>query len=123
MGNDDWLIRLAGAIPAGDPPDWIAASSTAGTEEQRQLVEELRVVAELAAVHREPGGSGAGEATPFEPRPARWGALEIREQIGSGHFGTVYLAWDGALERQVALKLLRESSAAAQVIREGRLLA
>jgi len=123
MANDAWLIRLAGAITDGDAPDWIAASSTAGTEEQRQLVEELRIVAELAAVHREPGASGAGEAAPSETRPARWGALEIREQIGSGHFGTVYLAWDSALERQVALKLLRPTAGAVEIVREGRLLA
>ena len=123
VANDAWLIRLAGAITDGDAPDWTAASSTAGTQEQRQLIEELRIVAELAAVHREPDGSGTGEATPLEPRPARWGALEIREQIGSGHFGTVYLAWDSALEREVALKLLRPTAGAAEIVREGRLLA
>ena len=56
-------------------------------------------------------------------QPATWGPLEIRGEIGRGHFGTVYLAWDAALERRVALKLLRQTGGAAEIIREGRLLA
>jgi eukaryotic-like serine/threonine-protein kinase len=123
--SDDTLLRLAGAITDGRVPDWGGAESTATTDEERQLVDELRILASLAAVHQ---GSPLSTA-PAEPSdvvdadPVRWGPLEIREKIGSGHFGTVYLAWDSALERQAALKLLRESSAAAEVIREGRLLA
>jgi eukaryotic-like serine/threonine-protein kinase len=123
--SDDTLLRLAGAITDGRVPDWGGAESTATTDEERQLVDELRILASLAAVHQ---GSPLSTA-PAEPSdvvdadPVRWGPLEIREKIGSGHFGTVYLAWDSALERQAALKLLRESSGTAEVIREGRLLA
>ena len=124
MSDDPLLIQLAGAITDGTHPDWAAAASTASNREQRQLVEELRIVADLAAVHR-----GLGVSTPEgstknpEGGPSRWGPLDIRQKIGNGHFGTVYLAWDGALERQVALKLLRETACAAEIIREGRLLA
>jgi eukaryotic-like serine/threonine-protein kinase len=63
------------------------------------------------------------------PRPAveftlgRWGALELRGKIADGSFGSVYLAWDPALERQVALKVLRAAGRSRAVIQEGRLLA
>ena len=53
----------------------------------------------------------------------RWGALECRRKIAGGGFGTVYLAWDPALEREVALKVLRATGRSQAVIQEGRLLA
>jgi len=68
--------------------------------------------------------AGDQQAAP-QPAPAmgRWGALEFRRKIGGGGFGTVYLAWDPALEREVALKVLQASGRSHTVIREGRLLA
>ncbi len=124
MADDELLLRLAGAITDGRVPDWSGAESTATMGEEQRLVEELRIVASLAAVHRgsAPATGGDGRSD-LEADSVRWGSLQIRETIGSGHFGTVYLAWDSALERHVALKLLRESSRADEVIREGRLLA
>ena len=52
--------------------------------------------------------SNEQHATP-QPSPAmdRWGALECRRKIAGGSFGTVSLAWDPVLEREVALKVLR----------------
>lgn len=124
MSDDALLIKLAAAITDRSSPDWEAAASTATTRKQRQLVEELRIVANLAAVHLGLGVR-ASEDMSRVPRghPTNWGPLEIRGEIGRGHFGTVYLAWDAALERRVALKLLRETGGAAEIIREGRLLA
>ena len=124
MSDDSLLIQLAGAITDGSDPDWAAAASTASSPEQQQFVEELKILAELAAVHRGVRVSMPGEsATDTENRPSTWGPLEIRDTIGHGHFGTVYLAWDRALERRVALKLLRDTQRAAEIVREGRLLA
>ena len=122
MSDDSLLIELAGAITDGTNPDW-AAASTASSHEQRQLVEELRIVADLAAVYRRVGRASEEGTKGPEGAPAKWGPLELREKIGQGQFGTVYLAWDAVLERQVALKLLRETAHAPEIIREGRLLA
>jgi eukaryotic-like serine/threonine-protein kinase len=58
-----------------------------------------------------------------EPPLDRWGTLELRRKIADGSFGSVYLAWDPALERKVALKVLRTAKRSRAVIQEGRLLA
>src|SRR4051794_12648846 len=60
---------------------------------------------------------------PLTPAVRRWGALECRREIASGKFGTVYLAWDPALEREVALKILPAAGRSHTVMQEGRLLA
>lgn len=70
------------------------------------------------------------QGPPSDPKPSlqRWGRLEIREAVGRGGFGEIYRAWDSTLEREVALKLLREEKAEGPranslVLKEGRLLA
>ena len=47
-------------------------------------------------------GSRGGRDPPSVP--ASWGPLQLRRTIGKGSFGTVHLAWDPGLEREVALK-------------------
>src|SRR5689334_2235106 len=60
---------------------------------------------------------------PLAPAISRWGTLECRRKIADGTFGAVYLAWDPALEREVALKVLPAANRSHTVIQEGRLLA
>ena len=49
---------------------------------------------------------------PVMPKPGdSIKSYELRSQIGEGTFAVVYAAWDAALRRQVAIKLLKKSKA------------
>lgn len=56
-----------------------------------------------------------------------WGTLILLNEVGRGGFGTVYRAWDPALTREVALKIIAvpesDKEVARSVLAEGRLLA
>jgi serine/threonine protein kinase/Tol biopolymer transport system component len=124
------LLDLATTVADGTPVDWpeVAAS---GSDADRQLIEGLRLLERVAEVHASAvrPASRAGES-PDDP-PA-WGGLRIREVLGRGTSGRVYRAWDGKLDRDVALKLVEPGLSAAAptetlsadvIIEEGRLLA
>jgi eukaryotic-like serine/threonine-protein kinase len=98
------LLQLAEAVADGNQVDWDHAESSAQSNEERRVVQQLR---RLAAV------SQASRALLVS-----WGPLELRQEIGHGTFGTVYRAWDSKLEREVALKLVEGGQ-----ITEGQLLA
>src|SRR5918995_3381176 len=101
-------------------------------DHERSLVRELRLVANIANVARDPSWKrtepGMQAAPTPDPAPEWWGHLQVLEPIGSGAFGTVYRAWDSQLERHVALKLMRPSGISnafdlARALKEARLLA
>ena len=127
LANDARLMSLAGAVVDGTPVDWAQELASTPDAEMRQLVEQLRVLATMAAVHRSTDGSTLDPVVEQEQDPASvptsWGPLQLRRTIGKGSFGTVHLAWDPSLEREVALKILQRSQRSAAVVREGRLLA
>jgi serine/threonine-protein kinase len=104
------LERIARALADGAPVDWPLEESSATTEEL-PLLQQLKLVAEIAASSR---GPGPGD---------QWGPLRLVEPIGAGAFGDVFRAHDGRLQRDVALKLLRDGDAGGHVVAEARMLA
>jgi serine/threonine-protein kinase len=87
------------AAAAANPADPVLAESTATLANEHQT------------------------SVPVARPMSRWGPLDCRRLIAGGRFGTVYLAWDPALEREVALKILPEAGRSETVMQEGRLLA
>lgn len=128
--GDDHALALANLIDDDQPIDWESEAVVATSDEERAVLAELRVLAALTRVYRDPDAVGATEPMPpVDPAhpPASWASLTILEQIGRGSFATVYRARD-VLGRNVALKLFPitpENTVAlsSRVLREGSLLA
>ena len=104
MADDDKPLKLTGAAADTTTEE---ADSAATTHEDH------------ATTHEEP----EGEEETLSSTSNTWGPLELRRTIGQGRFGTVHVAWDPSLEREVALKILRKADQSAAVIQEARLLA
>ena len=125
--KDDDLIELAGTILDGTPVDWDVEHT--GPAADADLIGELRVLSELAHVHRSLHASDGARDHPAlggrDPSALpRWGQLLLLEPVGRGSFGEVFRAWDTQLEREVALKLIDAADhASGSAIEEGRLLA
>jgi len=122
------LVDLAASVADGTPVDWNAAEATAEAFDRR-LARHLRLVESIANLHR----STPRETGPIGPVPApgpsgpHWGRLVLLERIGGGTSCEVHRAWDSALHRDVALKLLHDegspSDAHTRLLEEARRLA
>jgi serine/threonine protein kinase len=133
------LLALAQCVSEGGPVDWEHLAQVDMDDEEGGIVHALRIVDEIARVHKSSLGAGtlldeARAAT----HPGRWRHLAIIEPIGQGTFGNVYRAREDGLDREVALKLITLRSGApsvgasamftsevltSEVLKEARLLA
>jgi Tol biopolymer transport system component len=117
---NDAFDRALAAISDRNDPDWNLLEAQMPSEDDRLLLRSLRDVARI--------GRGYSEHTARAERtaPFTWGPLHVLQWIARGAHGDVYRAWDPRLEREVALKLLRTTSAGERevtAVAEGRLLA
>lgn len=123
---DDVLLYAAGRIADGEVVDWVSITSTLPSDVERGVADELAVLAQIAAGHRQLHQllPVAVDTPPnLMPDRARWGHLDLLNIVGNGSYGTVYRAWDTRLERLVALKLFHGASDPNAVMQEGRMLA
>jgi serine/threonine protein kinase/Tfp pilus assembly protein PilF len=75
-----------------------------------------------------PGSHSSEKDFPARESPGMWGPFRLLQRVGVGAFGEVYRAWDPALEREVALKLLLpgvvdDDADYKAVLKEARLMA
>lgn len=142
---DDGLLAAALAIADGAPVDWSAlggSTSSAGLTSSVDSAFGLLQVERVVRGHRQllESGEFASERPldtlltsarravqgPVTELRVEWGPLIVLDKIGRGTFGDVYRAFDPRLDREVALKLLRQDNTerfGSPVVDEGRLLA
>jgi len=122
--DEDVLLELAKAVASGSDVDWKTAEESSDQLDVRDAVAQLHIVSNLASAYRSAGDAVTpGPRVPDSTLPKSWGRLEIRGELGHGRFGTVYRAWDPALECDIALKIMHGADRSAAVMQEARLLA
>jgi serine/threonine protein kinase len=130
MTPDSQLEEAFDSVADGIAVDWSVLQLDAADQDERELLEQLRIVDALASVHRRSDPVAQPELAPplLDPLPRRWGHYDLVERLGSGTFGTVYKAWDSQLKRHIALKLLHphedvQGTIRDRVLREGSAIA
>jgi serine/threonine-protein kinase len=143
-GESDLLDKLAQSVADGASINWDEVDALPADAELRRLLKLLRVVSDVAEVHRSPADevppSADEDTTELIVRPppvpglhppggglGQWGHLLLLKKIGEGSFGEVYHAHDTWLDHPVALKLFKPKAAdrdlSTRILHEARKLA
>lgn len=123
LGSQERLIELAGAIADGTAVDWPSELASPRNADDQKIIEQLQAIAALASVNRSPDDSTHDLVAEDHSVRTSWGPLQLRRVIGRGSFGTIYLAWDPGLEREVVVKIMERSNRTHAIFQEARLLA
>jgi hypothetical protein len=131
--------RAVENVADGNQVDWALSESAALNTHERECLKWLKVLDDIAGLHRStqhsfedveapsaPPASSPADA-PAASAVSAWGRYQLVEKVGEGSFGSVYRAWDPKLEREVALKILHphiaDNGVTERLVREGRALA
>jgi hypothetical protein len=129
------IDRVTDDLASGRSVDWPAVMASAANSTERQQLESLRLVHQLARRHIAKAQSGVISTTMGPPviantvasTSAEWGRYRLLQEAGSGSFGTVYRAVDPDLDLQIAIKVLHRHIASdllkEGLLKEGRALA
>ena len=105
---EDPIDHIVASVSDGRPVDWsdeeFDALATRLGDRARALLDVAKIAAFSRALQREDRRTGPG--APAADTLARWGPFTLLERLGSGASGEVWRAWDGSLEREVAVKFL-----------------
>src|SRR5262245_42321842 len=131
-GNPEVLGLIVEILNSGKSPEEVCRDCPELLPEVRQRWQQFQLIdAQVEALF--PGlAAGSDAGTTAAPGgaptpPAAFGRYQVRDTLGAGGFGTVYLGHDTQLDRPVAIKVLRAEAGPAQAggpaLREARRLA
>lgn len=106
-GREDPIDHIVASVSDGKPVDLSDDEFDALATRLGDRARALRDVAKIAAFSRAlQRGEDRKSRSPAGDTLARWGPFTLLERLGSGSSGEVWRAWDGSLEREVAVKFL-----------------
>jgi hypothetical protein len=136
--EEDVVKEASEQIADGVAVDWNALFARARTAEEREQLDGLRLLEDIARLASDGGAdddTALDDENPGDEEPAvqpdgsfgSWGKYRLRERVGEGSFGSVYRAIDPQLDLEVAIKILHERvddpRTREALLAEGRMLA